>query len=117
MRNGTANPRNGAGNPTVARSAPSPAQRLASLARFGYGLNATGQYVHDINRNLLSFSELSDDKIESPEEVVSDALQAVIDSVEDVYPGEQAKQMAAQLLSDPKALEKTVATMLPSSTQ
>lgn len=53
----------------------------------------------------------------SPEEVVSDALQAVIDSVEEVYPGEQAKQMAAQLLSDPKALEKTVATMLPSSTQ
>lgn len=29
--------------------------------RFGYGLNATGQYVHDINRNLISFSELQDD--------------------------------------------------------
>ena len=53
----------------------------------------------------------------SPEAVVSDALQAVIDSVEEVYPGEQAKQMAAQLLSDPKTLEKALATMLPSSTQ
>jgi short-subunit dehydrogenase len=53
----------------------------------------------------------------SPESVVNDALQAVIDCVEDVYPGEQAKQMAAQLLSDPKALEKALATMLPSSTQ
>ncbi len=29
--------------------------------RFGYGFNATGDYVHDINRNLISFSELSDD--------------------------------------------------------
>ncbi|NJP11032.1 MAG: SDR family oxidoreductase [Leptolyngbyaceae cyanobacterium RU_5_1] len=53
----------------------------------------------------------------SPEEVVSDALQAVIDGAEEVYPGEQAKQMAAQLLRDPKALEKTVAMMLPSSSQ
>ncbi|MBM0740675.1 SDR family oxidoreductase [Phormidium sp. CLA17] len=50
----------------------------------------------------------------SPEEVVSEALQAAIEGVEDVYPGEQAKQMAAQLLSDPKMLEKTVALMLPS---
>ena len=50
----------------------------------------------------------------SPEQVVSEALQATIEGVEDVYPGEQAKQMAAQLLSDPKMLEKTVALMLPS---
>jgi hypothetical protein len=32
----------------------------------------------------------------SPEQVVSEALQAAIEGVEDVYPGEQAKQMAAQ---------------------
>lgn len=51
----------------------------------------------------------------SPEEVVSDALQALLDSVEEVYPGEQAKQMAAALLKDPKALEKAVAMMLPSA--
>lgn len=51
----------------------------------------------------------------SPEDVVRDALQAVIDQVEDVYPGEQAKAMAAQLLQDPKSLEKAVAMMLPSS--
>lgn len=51
----------------------------------------------------------------SPEDVVRDALQAVIDQVEDVYPGEQAKAMAAELLQDPKSLEKAVAMMLPSS--
>lgn len=49
----------------------------------------------------------------SPEVVVQEALQAVIDEIEDVYPGEQAKEMAAQLLQDPKALEKMMATMLP----
>jgi NAD(P)-dependent dehydrogenase (short-subunit alcohol dehydrogenase family) len=52
----------------------------------------------------------------SLEAVVNDALQAVIDGIEEVYPGEQAKQMAAELLRDPKALEKAVAMMLPSST-
>jgi len=51
----------------------------------------------------------------SPEEVVSDALDAVVKGIEDVYPGEQAKQMAAQLLTDPKGLEKALATMLPGS--
>jgi NAD(P)-dependent dehydrogenase (short-subunit alcohol dehydrogenase family) len=49
----------------------------------------------------------------SPEVVAQEALQAVIDEVEDVYPGEQAKEMAAQLVKDPKALEKMMATMLP----
>ncbi|MBW4443355.1 MAG: SDR family oxidoreductase [Plectolyngbya sp. WJT66-NPBG17] len=52
----------------------------------------------------------------SPEEVVNDALQAAIDGIEDVYPGEQAKQMVAQLLKDPKAFEKAIAVMSPSST-
>lgn len=51
----------------------------------------------------------------SPEEVVSDALQALLNGVEEVYPGEQAKQMAAALLQDPKALEKAVAMMLPNA--
>lgn len=50
----------------------------------------------------------------APEVVAQEALQAVIDQVEDVYPGEQAKEMAAQLLKDPKGLEKMMATMLPS---
>ncbi|MBW4659173.1 MAG: SDR family oxidoreductase [Drouetiella hepatica Uher 2000/2452] len=49
----------------------------------------------------------------APEVVAQEALQAVIDQVEDVYPGEQAKEMAAQLLKDPKALEKAMAMMLP----
>lgn len=49
----------------------------------------------------------------APEVVAQEALQAVIGQVEDVYPGEQAKEMAAQLLKDPKALEKAMAMMLP----
>ncbi len=49
----------------------------------------------------------------APEAVTQEALQGVIDGVEDVYPGEQAKAMAAQLLSDPKGLEKSMAAMLP----
>ncbi|RCJ23528.1 short-chain dehydrogenase [Nostoc sp. ATCC 43529] len=48
-----------------------------------------------------------------PQEVVRDTLQAVIDGTEDVYPGEQAKQFNEQLLQDPKAVEKMIATFLP----
>ncbi|MGF1988434.1 MAG: SDR family oxidoreductase [Nostoc sp. ZfuVER08] len=48
-----------------------------------------------------------------PQEVVRDTLQAVIDGTEDVYPGEQAKQLNQQLLQDPKAVEKMIATFLP----
>jgi short-subunit dehydrogenase len=51
----------------------------------------------------------------SPSEVARAALQAVIDSTEEVYPGEQAKEMAAKLLKDPKSMEKWMATMLPTS--
>jgi hypothetical protein len=40
-----------------------------------------------------------------PEEVVQDALQAVVDGIEEVYPGEQAKQLNEQLMQDPKAVE------------
>ncbi|HSM80395.1 MAG TPA: SDR family oxidoreductase [Nodosilinea sp.] len=50
-----------------------------------------------------------------PGVVAQEALQAVVDGVEDVYPGEQAKAMAAQLLSDPTGLEKAMATLLPQS--
>lgn len=49
----------------------------------------------------------------SPDEVVRTALQAVVDQIEDIYPGEQATYMAAELLRDPKAVEKLVAGMLP----
>lgn len=49
----------------------------------------------------------------APEVVAQAALQAVIDRLEDVYPGEQAEAMAAQLLQDPKSLEKAMAGMLP----
>ncbi|HEY9895096.1 MAG TPA: hypothetical protein V6D34_06745 [Candidatus Sericytochromatia bacterium] len=50
----------------------------------------------------------------APETVVQEALQAVVDEVEDVYPGEQAQEMQAQLLRDPKALEKWMAGILSS---
>jgi NAD(P)-dependent dehydrogenase (short-subunit alcohol dehydrogenase family) len=49
----------------------------------------------------------------TPAEVARAALQAVIDDVEDVYPGEQATQVSAQLLSDPKGAEKYMAGFLP----
>ena len=49
----------------------------------------------------------------SPGEVVRQTLQAVVDGVEDVYPGEQATYLAAELLKDPKAVEKQVAGLLP----
>ncbi|MBD3887428.1 SDR family oxidoreductase [Phormidium tenue FACHB-886] len=50
----------------------------------------------------------------APEEVVRVALQAVVDEVEEVYPGEQAQEMQAQLLKDPKAVEKWMASILSS---
>lgn len=51
----------------------------------------------------------------SPTEVAKVALQAVLDGVEDVYPGQQATEVAAQLLSDPKGVEKYMATFLPAA--
>jgi short-subunit dehydrogenase len=51
----------------------------------------------------------------SPAVVATSALQAVQDGVEDVYPGEQAVEMAAQLAHDAKAVEKQLAQMLPRS--
>lgn len=49
----------------------------------------------------------------APAEVAKAALQAVVDKVEDVYPGEQAAQVSAQLLADPKGVEKYMASFLP----
>ncbi len=49
----------------------------------------------------------------APSEVVKVALEAVNNGVEDVYPGEQAIQVSAQLLTDPKGVEKYMATFLP----
>lgn len=51
----------------------------------------------------------------SPTEVASSDLQAVVDEVEEVYVGEEAKSLAAQLASNPKAIEKQIAQMLPTS--
>lgn len=49
----------------------------------------------------------------APVEVAKAALKALGDNIEDVYPGEQAQQVSAQLLSDPKGVEKYMATFLP----
>jgi NAD(P)-dependent dehydrogenase (short-subunit alcohol dehydrogenase family) len=48
-----------------------------------------------------------------PAEVAKAALEAVINGVEDIYPGEQATYVAAQLSTDPKAVEKQFAQWLP----
>ncbi|BDI16846.1 hypothetical protein ANSO36C_26480 [Nostoc cf. commune SO-36] len=40
-------------------------------------------------------------------------MQAVVDGIEEVYPGEQAKQLNEQLMQDPKGVEKFIATFLP----
>ncbi|MFK8184050.1 MAG: SDR family oxidoreductase [Phormidesmis sp.] len=48
----------------------------------------------------------------SPAVVVQDALQGVIEGEEDIYPGEQAKEMVEQLRKVPKALEKAIAKMV-----
>ena len=49
----------------------------------------------------------------SPTKVAEAGIQAVIDQVEDVYPGEEAQNAQAQLKEDPKALEKQLAQRLP----
>ncbi len=49
----------------------------------------------------------------APAEVAKAALQAAIANEEDVYPGEQAAQVSAQLLTDPKGVEKYMASFLP----
>jgi NAD(P)-dependent dehydrogenase (short-subunit alcohol dehydrogenase family) len=49
----------------------------------------------------------------APSEVARETLDAIIAGLEDVYPGEQAKQVSAQLLVDPKGVEKYMATFLP----
>jgi NAD(P)-dependent dehydrogenase (short-subunit alcohol dehydrogenase family) len=49
----------------------------------------------------------------APAEVAKAALAAVIANEEDVYPGEQAAQVSAQLLVDPKGVEKYMASFLP----
>ncbi len=49
----------------------------------------------------------------APAAVARETLQAVMANQEDVYPGEQAKQVSAQLLVDPKGVEKYMATFLP----
>ncbi|MBD2211683.1 SDR family oxidoreductase [Calothrix sp. FACHB-156] len=49
----------------------------------------------------------------APAEVVRVAIDAVINEVEDVYPGDQATYLATELLKDPKGIEKYLAGMLP----
>ena len=53
-------------------------------------------------------------KIE-PSEVAKAALQAIVDEVEEVYVGDEAHFLAAQLANDPKAIEKQIAQALPIS--
>lgn len=59
------------------------------------------------------FSQNSTKPKTDPSDIVAAALQAVIDEVEDVYPGEEAQNTIAQISSDRKALEKQFAQQLP----
>lgn len=59
------------------------------------------------------FSKNSDNPKTAPAAVANAALKAVIDGIEDVYPGEEAQWAIAQLNSDRKALEKQLAKQLP----
>jgi NAD(P)-dependent dehydrogenase (short-subunit alcohol dehydrogenase family) len=61
------------------------------------------------------FSKDYDKPKTAPAEVAAAALQAVIDGVEDVYPGDEAQWAISQLISDPKGLEKQLAQILPAS--
>ncbi|MBC7998806.1 MAG: SDR family oxidoreductase [Leptolyngbya sp.] len=49
----------------------------------------------------------------APSEVARETVEAIELGQEDVYPGDQAKQISAQLVSDPKGVEKYMANFLP----
>lgn len=49
----------------------------------------------------------------APNMVAKASLQAVIDGIEDIYPGEQATTLAKQLVINPKEVEKQFAAFLP----
>jgi NAD(P)-dependent dehydrogenase (short-subunit alcohol dehydrogenase family) len=49
----------------------------------------------------------------APSEVARETVEAIELGLEDVCPGDQAKQVSAQLLADPKGVEKYMATFLP----
>jgi short-subunit dehydrogenase len=51
----------------------------------------------------------------SPSVVAATALQAVIDEVEDIYPGDQAANLVQKLAIDPKAVERQLAQLLPAA--
>lgn len=61
------------------------------------------------------FSKNSDNPKTAPATVAKAALQAVIDRVEEVYPGDEAQWAIAQFNRDRKALEKQMAQQLPKS--
>lgn len=53
----------------------------------------------------------------APGFIAQEALKAVVNQQENVYLGDQAKDMAVQLLTDPKALEKAIATLIDNAAQ
>lgn len=48
-------------------------------------------------------------------EVAALTLRAIEEGISKVYPGEQASRLAEQLLSDPKAVEKQMSSLLPTA--
>lgn len=78
-------------------------------------LNSQGTLVVAVLPGTVDtdFSKDSDNPKTAPAEVAKAALQAVINGVEDVYPGDEARWAIDQLSRDRKTLEKQLAQQLP----
>lgn len=103
--------------PVIGTYAASKAAALALTKGIRAELAAQGTFVVAVMPGTID-TEMSKDyagpKV-SPMEVAQATLQAIADEIEDVYPGEQATATAAQLLSDPKLVERQMAVLLPST--
>ncbi|MBD2104298.1 SDR family oxidoreductase [Leptolyngbya sp. FACHB-261] len=101
--------------PVIGTYSASKAAALALTKGIRAELAAQGTFVVAVMPGTID-TEMSKDyaghKV-SPMEVAQATLQAIVNEIEDVYPGEQATATAAQLLSDPKAVERQMAVLLP----
>jgi len=103
--------------PVIGTYSASKAAALALTKGIRAELAAQGTFVVAVMPGTID-TEMSRDYVGlkvSPMEVAQATLQAITDKIEDVYPGEQATATAAQLLSDPKAVEKQMSVLLPNT--
>lgn len=74
------------------------------------GTQVIGVYPGPIDTDMAS--EMDMDKF-PPSRVAEALLKAIVDGTEDVFPDDMSATMRAQLLEDPKAVERQFAEMLP----